>query len=329
MSISIAGTGAYVPEQTVTNDDLSKIVETSDEWITNRTGIKQRHIASGEPTWYMAAQAAKKALAMAGTDPLDIDVIIGSTITPDYLVPSMACIVQDELGADNAFCYDISAACSGFIYALDIANNYIVAGKAKTVLIVCSDVLSKIVDFTDRSTCVLFGDASAAAVVKPGKGMFHSFLRSEGKKAGALLGRGLNNDSIWATDKDNPAYAKYKPTKRHYLAMDGREVYRFAVRVLHDTLISCCEESGVKVDDITLIVPHQANIRIIEAAASRLGVSMDKMYVNVDRYGNTSGTSIPLCVDELNRSDKLRRGQRIALIGFGAGLTCGSIIMDW
>lgn len=329
MSISIAGTGAYVPGQTVTNFDLSKIVETSDEWITDRTGIKQRHISSGEPTWYMAAQSAKKALAMAGTDPLDIDVIIGSTITPDFLVPSMACIVQDELGADNAFCLDISAACAGFIYALDLADNYISTGKAKNVLIVCSDVLSKIVDFTDRGTCILFGDASAAALVKPGTGMFHSFLRSEGKGAAALIGRGLRNDSIWATDKDNPAYAKYNPTKQHYIAMDGREVYRFAVRVLHDTLVRCCEESKVRMEDISLIVPHQANIRIIEAAASRLGVSMDKMYVNVDRYGNTSGSSIPLCVDELNRAGRLHRGQRIALTGFGAGLTCGSIVMDW
>lgn len=329
MGISVAGTGMYVPDRVVTNDDLAKIVDTSDQWIRERTGIRERHFSTGEPTYYMAAQAAAKALDMAGEDPKDIDVIIGSTVSGDYFFPSMACILQDELGADNAFCYDISAACSGFIYALDLADSYISTGRARSVLIVCSDVLSKITDFTDRTTCILFGDGAGAALVKAGDGLFHSYLHSEGKGGSALMGRAVINESMWAVNKDDPKFKKYAQSNGHYITMDGREVYRFAVRALSDTLRRCSKDTGVSLDDVSVIVPHQANLRIIEAAAARLGVSMDKIYVNLDRYGNTSGTTIPMCLDELNRSGRLRRGDRIALTGFGAGLTCGAIIMDW
>lgn len=327
--IFIAGTGMYAPDKIITNDDMAKIVDTSDEWITERTGIRQRRFSQGETNFYMGAAAARQAIQKAGIDPLQIDLIIGSTVTPDYLVPTLSCIIQDEIGADNAFCFDINAACSGFIYALDAAHNYLCAGKVKTVLIVCSELLTKITDFSDRSTCVLFGDGSGAAVVQASDGLYRSCLRSEGKSAAALLAGGIKNKSPWAIHCDDEAYAKYKPTKEHYLAMEGREVYRFATRVLCDTVRTACGEAGVEISELSLIIPHQANLRIIQTASDKLGVSMDKMYVNVDRYGNTSCASIPICLDELGASGRLHRGDKIALAGFGGGLTCGAIVMEW
>lgn len=328
--VFVAGTGKYVPSQVVTNEDLSKIVETSDEWITERTGIKQRRFSQGEPAWYMGKLAALDALNDAGVAPSDIDMIIGCSVTADYFFPSLSCIIQSEIGAENAFCFDLNAACSGFIYALDTARRYLVTGGAKTVLIVCSEVLTKITDFTDRSTCVLFGDGAGAAVVKgdPGK-MFGSFLRADGFSGGALLSAAVENNSPYATDKENDAYAKFIKTKGAYLTMAGKDVYRFATRVLPESIEKACQAVGIGVDDLDLIVPHQANIRIVKTAADRLKVKMDKIYTNLDKYGNTSSASIPICLEELSRSGRLQKGMKVALSGFGAGLTYGAIVMEW
>jgi 3-oxoacyl-[acyl-carrier-protein] synthase-3 len=327
--VFIAGTGMYLPDQVVTNDDMSKIVETSDEWISQRTGIRQRRFSQGEPNFYMGAQAARQALTNASVSAEDIDMIIGCTCTPDYNYPSLACILQDELGAENAFCWDLNGACTGFIYALDVAQHYLATGK-KNILIVCSEMMSKEIDFTDRSACVLFGDGAAAVVVKPSEnGLYAAFLKSQGSLGGAIVSRSMEPQGVFATDKDNSKFHKYETNKGHFIRMMGNEVYRFAVKAMPEAVFNACESASLDVSQLDLIIPHQANIRIISSAADRLGVSMDKIYVNVDRYGNTSCVSIPLCLAELQRDGKLRRGQKLGLVGFGGGLTYGAVILEW
>lgn len=328
--IHIAGTGKYIPQNVVTNDDMSHICDTSDEWIVERTGIRERRFATGEPTWYMGKQAALEALGDAGVQPGEIDAIIGCTVTPDFAFPSLACVLQSELGAKTAFCFDLNAACSGFVYALDTAYRYLATGGANNVLIVCSEVLSKIIDFSDRSTCVLLGDAAAAVVVqKDENSRYYSCLRAEGEGGGALLSRTFDNQSRFVTDRENPSYIKYPPTNGSYMYMAGRDVYRFATRVLPELLLELCKKSGLSFDDIDAIIPHQANIRIIRTASEKLGIGMEKMLVNLDRYGNTASASIPLCIDEMAKSGRLKRGMKLAVAGFGAGLTCGGALFDW
>lgn len=327
--IFIAGTGKYIPSAVVTNDDMAKIVETSDEWITERTGIRQRHFSTGESTFYMGAEAAREAIERAGIAPADIDMIIGTTVTPDYYYPSLACIVQAAIGADNAFCWDLNAACSGFIYALDAAQSYLELGKAATVLIVSSETLSKQLDFTDRSTCVLFGDGAGAVVVRGGSGMYHSFLRSEGAGGAALTARALFNRSPYAVHAADAAYDSYPTAEGSRIHMAGRDVYRFATRAMAHALQAACERAGIAPTDLDIIVPHQANIRIIRTAAEKLGVDMARMYANVDRYGNTSSASIPIALNELDCSGRLKRGDRIGLVGFGAGLTYGAAVLEY
>lgn len=319
----------YVPSQVVTNEDLKQYVDTSDEWIVQRTGIHERRFSKGEPNWYMGVQAARQAVENAGVDPKDIDVIISSSITPDYFYPTIACTVQDELGADNAFCWNLGAACSGFVYALDVARGYLATGAARNVLIVCAENMSKSLDFTDRSTCVLFGDGAGAALVQKSGGLYASCMKSDGRTGAALLSCALPQQSPFATEKDDPKYAKYMPTKGHYIKMDGRAVYRFTAHAIPDMVTGACARAGIEVKDLALIVPHQANLRIIETAADRLGVPMDKMFVNIDRYANTSCASVPICLAELAQSGRLKRGDKIALAGFGGGLTCGAIVMEW
>lgn len=328
-SVNITGTGMYVPAQVVTNDDMKRFVDTSDEWIVQRTGIRERRFSTGEPNWYMGLQAAKQAVANAGVDPKEIDVIISCSISPDYFYPTIACTVQDELGADKAFCWNMEAACSGFVYALDVAHGYLTTGSAKTVLIVCSENMSKTLDFTDRTTCVLFGDGAGAAVVQKSDGLYASCMRSDGRTGAALLARALPMESPFATDKDNPKYAKYMETKGSCMKMNGKAVYRFTAHAIPDMVTGACERAGINVEDLDLIVPHQANLRIIETAADRLHVPMEKMYVNIDRYANTSCASIPICLAELVENGRLKRGDKIALAGFGGGLTCGAAVFEW
>ena len=327
--VLIAGTGMYVPSKVVTNEEMKQFVDTSDEWIVQRTGIHERHFSTGEPNWYMGVQAAKQAVENAGIDPKEIDIIISSAITPDYFYPTVACTVQDELGADNAFCWNLGAACSGFVYALDVARSYLAVGSAKTVLIVCSEVMSKSLDFSDRTTCVLFGDGAGAAVVKKSDGLYASCMGSDGRTGAALLARALPVNTPFAVDKDNPKYDKYMKSNGNYVKMNGKAVYRFTAHAIPNMVTGACGRAGIDVHDLDLIVPHQANVRIIEKAAEHLDFPMEKMYVNIDRYANTSCASVPICLAELDAAGKLKRGEKIALAGFGGGLTCGAIVMEW
>jgi 3-oxoacyl-[acyl-carrier-protein] synthase III len=325
--VFIAGTGMYVPDQVVTNDDMSKIVDTSDEWIAQRTGIRERRFSRGEPNFYMGAAAAREAVNSAGICCDDIDMIIGCTCTPDYNYPSLACIIQDEIGADNAFCWDMNAACTGFIYALDVAQHYLAAGK-KNILIVCSETMSKELDFTDRSACVLFGDAAGAAVIQPSDRLYSSYLKSSGSLGKHIVSAAMKPDGLFAVDRDNKEYSKYEENTGHAIRMDGRDVYRFAVRAMPEALEGACERAGISVSQLDLIIPHQANLRIIETAVRRIGVNMDRVYVNIDRYANTSSACIPVCLSELQKAGKLVRGQKVGLVGFGGGLTYGAIVLE-
>lgn len=328
--IFVAGTGKYVPSQVITNDDLAKIVETSDEWISERTGIKERRFSNGEQTWYMAKTAAQDAVNNANLDANEIDVIIACTITPDYATPSLACIVQSEIGAENAFCFDMNAACSGFVYSMDVAHKYLTSGGANTVLVVCSEILSKITDFSDRSTCVLFGDGAGAVILKSDSSkIFSSFLKSEGQNGEYLLCRTNKTESPYAKEKDDRKNEKYQMTNGCFLYMAGKDVYRFGTRVMPESLEEACKRADISPHDLSLIIPHQANIRIVETAAKKLGIDMSKMFMNIDKYANTSCASIPICIDELWKSGRLKRGDKIALCGFGGGLTYGAIVMEW
>lgn len=325
--VLIAGAGMYVPETIVTNDDMAKIVDTSDEWIVQRTGIQNRRFSKGEPNYYMGTKAAQKALENAGVSADEIEMIIGCTCTPDYFYPSLSCIIQGEIGAKNAFCWDLNGACTGFIYALDTAHLYLAAGK-KNILIVASEMMTKHCDFTDRSSCVLFGDGAGAVVLKPSDSMYSSYLKSEGGLAHHITCAAIPPRGRYVTDGDKPEYNKFTAKDDSHLYMEGKDVYRFAVRAMPEALGKACEKAGLSVDDLDLIIPHQANLRIIETAVKRLGVSMDKVYVNIDRYANPSSACIPMCLSELMASGKIKRGDKLGLVGFGAGLTYGSAVLE-
>lgn len=328
--INIVATGRYLPKRAVSNEDFSQIVETSDEWITQRTGMKNRYLSSGEPTWLMGALAARNALESGGIDPAEIDLILVSSVTADYITPAMACIIQANIGAENAACIDINAACSGFVYALDMARRYLCFDDVKTVLIVSSETLSKITDYTDRASCVLFGDGAGAVVVRAADSRFSSYLSADGRGAQVLYCKSpfvVNNPFM--NPELAPEYKQPIQAETDYLFMDGREVYKFAVKAMPRAVLAACDKAGIAVKEIDLIIPHQANIRIMETAAKALNVPMSKMFVNIEKYGNTSSACIPMCLDELNKSGQIKRGQTIAVVGFGAGVTCASAIFQW
>lgn len=333
LNLKIIGTGNYLPELVVTNQMMSGQVETSDEWITSRTGISKRHLSSGEPTWYMASEAAHKALAVSGLDPAAIDVIIVTTITPDYYTPSTACLVQAEIGADRAFCFDLNAACSGFVYAMDLAARYLQSAEINNVLVVSAENLSKLTDYNDRSTCVLFGDGASAVLYgkstpEEGSGLLASFLGSEGRNAGALVTRAqrighpfIKPEAVWPD--------RFGKADDHYIKQEGQEVFKFAVRVLADSLLAVLEKAQVDLSDLRYIIPHQANARIVDAAARRIKAEPDQIISRMSDFGNTSSASIPICLDEVLRSGRLARGEKIAFCGFGGGLTYGAAILKY
>lgn len=320
----ILGTGSAVPERVLSNEDLEKMVDTSDEWITTRTGIKNRHIAGkGEETSRLAAVAAGRALAMAGLTAAGLDMIIVGTITSDMGMPSCACLVQKELGAVNAFAFDINAACSGFIYALDIADKYVKADPGLKILVVGAETLSARVNWEDRNTCVLFGDGAGACVVTGSaeeRGMLAGKLYSDG-----TLYRLLYMDSAPSMNKD----LFCKDNDGSYIKMAGRDVFKYAVRSMEGAISSVLEQEGVAVGDISLIIPHQANIRILKSLGERLGVADEKIYINLDKYGNTSAASIPIALDEANRQGCIRPGDLILLCAFGGGFTWGAALFRW
>lgn len=320
MTTRIVGTGAYVPEQIATNDDLARIVETNDEWIRSRTGIGERRIATTETNSYMAAQAAKQALDQAGIAPEDVDLILLATSSPDYCFPNGACEIQEQIGAVNAAGYDISAACTGFVFALNTAHAFIQAGIYRTALVIGSDVLSKLLDWTDRGTCVLFGDGAGAVVVQAAdRGVIGVKMHSDGTKGGVLT----------CGARTNGNFLLGKKPELGYMTMDGQEVFKFAVKKVPEIIKELLEENRTSLEEIRYFVLHQANYRIIESVAKRLKADISKFPANMERYGNTSGGSIPLLLDEMNRKGMLAPGDKIVLSGFGAGLTWGATLVEW
>jgi 3-oxoacyl-[acyl-carrier-protein] synthase III len=316
---SVVGTGSYLPKKVLTNLDLEKMVDTNDEWIQERTGIKERRISDkSEATSDLAVEAARKAILSAKMDPKDIELIIVGTSSPDMLFPSTACIVQDKLGAVNSAAFDVSAACTGFNYALASAVGFIESGIYNNVLVIGADTLTKYLDWTDRNTCILFGDGAGALVLKAtndGSGVLASYLGAEGSGGKHLIMPGGGS-------RDPEA-------KKRFIQMDGKEVFKFAVKVLPKCVKGVLEKAKLKTEDISLLIPHQANIRIIEFALRNLGLSKDKVYVNLDRYGNTSAASIPIALDEASREGRIKSGDVVVLAGFGAGLTYGANVIKW
>ncbi|GIM27476.1 3-oxoacyl-[acyl-carrier-protein] synthase 3 [Clostridium polyendosporum] len=321
--IRIVGTGSGVPESVVTNDDLSKIVETDDQWISSRTGIKERRISQGENTSELGAKAAMNALEDAGLTAMDIDIIIVATTTPDSFTPSTACIVQDIIGAKKAYAFDVSAACSGFIYGVNIATKMLKAGDEKRALIIGAETLSKVLDWNDRSTCVLFGDGAGAVVLEKGEeeGILASTIGSDGTLGRASLSCGIFN-------VHNP-FVKDDIEDKINMAMNGREIFRFAVNIVPQAVEEVLQLAGKKLEDVKYIIPHQANLRIVEGAAKKLDLPLERFYMNLHKYGNTSAASIPLALDEMNKNGLLQKGDNLVLVGFGGGLTWGSLLIKW
>ncbi|MBI2518380.1 MAG: ketoacyl-ACP synthase III [Opitutae bacterium] len=326
-SVIIAGVGSYTPERVLTNHDLSKMVDTTDEWIVSRSGIRERHIAAeNEACSDLAVKAAQAALADAQVQASEIDLLIIATASPDMPLPSTACIVQHKLGIPaHATCFDIAAACSGFLYALEIAYGQLLTNRYKRALIIGAEKLSSVTDWTDRTTCVLFGDAAGAAVLKkvdqPGIGIIGSDLGADGEFVDHLY--------IPAGGSRCPATAKSVDEHGHFIHMKGREVFKSAVRVMETVAREMMEQYKVTPDQISLVIPHQANIRIIEALAGNLEMPMDKFFVNLDRYGNTSSATIPLALDEARRSGRIKPGDLTLMVAFGAGLTYGAALVRW
>lgn len=324
----ITGTGSCLPDQIITNEDLTKLVDTSDEWIRERTGIGERHISKTETVAELASKACEKALQQAGRKPEEVELILVATCSPELLLPCCACQVQQYLKAENAVAFDLNAACSGFLFALDTAWAYLKAGIYHNALIVGSEVLSKLVDWTDRSTCVLFGDGAGAVFVEQaesGDGLAHG-MKSMVQGSDGSLGNAL---TCLERAVESPFAGQGEELPDAFVRMDGKEIYKFATRRIPDVIEKAVAAAEMTVDDINLFVLHQANVRIIETVAKRLNADIAKFPVNLDRVGNMSSATIPVLLDELNRAGKLCRGQKIVLSGFGAGLTYGASVIIW
>lgn len=317
MSIRVLGTGAYVPEKTVTNDDLAQMVETNDEWIVQRVGVKQRHISVDETAADLATKAATSALSSAGVLGEEIDLIICATISSETICPTVAGMVQKRIGA-KCPAFDVNSACSGFLFALDTAVSFINRGGYKKVLVIGAERLSKLIDWTDRSTCVIFGDGAGAFVIEPGEGYLSSMLYTSG---------GDEVIEIPSFSGSSPFYKGEE--KKPYIFMDGQETFKFAVSKIVEDIKSVTEKAGLTLSDIDYIVTHQANIRIIEYAAKRLKMPMEKFVVDIDKYGNTSSASVAIAFDELVKSNKLKKGDKIVMSAFGGGLSSAACVIEW
>jgi 3-oxoacyl-[acyl-carrier-protein] synthase-3 len=325
MRARIIGTGSYAPEKVVTNDDLSKRIETTDEWITSRTGIKQRHVArEGEFTSDMAVEASKRALEMSGTRPQDLDLIIVGTISPDMPMPSCASFVQHKLGA-TAPCFDVSAACAGSLFGMAVAEKFIQTGSSKRALVIGVELLSRLLDWEDRNTCVLFGDAAGAMVLAPepkgDRGILSTHLAADGSLTGIL--------SIPGGGSVHPASHEMVDQRLHKVKMNGREVYKVAVRSLTETVEKTLHDNKMTAADVNHVVPHQANIRIVDAVLDKLGIPQEKAVLNIDRYGNTSSASVPVTLDEGVRSGRIKKDDIVVMMAIGAGMTWGSALLRW
>ncbi len=320
--VKIIGTGSSVPEAVLSNSDLEKMVDTSDEWITSRTGIKERRIADKDTASSdIAYEAAEKALEAASVNPSDLDVIIVGTITPDFIFPSTGCVVQSLLGAKKAYAFDLMAGCSGFLYTLHVAQGIIKSGAAEKILVIGVDTLSKVTDFEDRSTCILFGDGAGAAVLTASDepGILSSILNSDGRDWDLLY--------VPAGGSRTPIGEEVLKTRDQYIKMKGNDVFKVAVKSMESATINAIKEAGLAPEDIDLFVPHQANQRILEAVRKRLNFPEEKVFVNLDKYGNTSGASVPLALDEAIRQGKVKEGNLVLFAAFGAGFTWGASVV--
>ena len=327
-SVTISGTGSYVPKKVLTNQDLEAIVDTSDEWISSRTGIKERRIASGtQSTSDLATEAAKAAMLDANVSGEELDLIIVATISPDTFFPATACYVQNNIEATNALCFDVSAACSGFLYAMQIAESLISSGQRKNALIIGAEKLSSMVDWEDRNTCVLFGDGAGAVVLTINENngkrrkLLSSSLGSDGRQADILHVPG--GGSACPITPDNA------DQKLNTIRMQGREVYKYAVNVMRNAGEDVLQKHGLSSDDVDMLIPHQANLRIIEAITDRMGISSEKTFINLTKYGNTSAAAIAIALDEANKTKSIKEGDTVLLVAFGAGLTWASYLLKW
>ena len=325
-SVRITGWGMYAPERVLTNADLERVVDTSDEWIVSRTGILERRIAAPhETTATLSAIAGKRAIAVAGLEPDDIDVILVATLTPDYWMPSTGALVKEAIGNTRAAAMDVMAACSGFVYAYSVADAYIRSGMFKNALVIGAETLSRFLDYSDRGTCILFGDGAGAVV-----------LSASDQEGGGLQGLEMTTDPdgaymIWLPSggSRSPASGQTLARGEHYVRMEGKETYRYATKTMATTALKAIERAGWQPAEIDLFIPHQANLRIIESVAKGLGLPMEKMFVNLDRYGNTSAASVPIALAEAVDSGRIKIGDKVVLVAFGAGLTSGGIAMEW
>lgn len=321
----ISGTGISLPDKVVTNFDLEKIVETTDEWIFTRTGIKERRqIPDGQTLLELSIPACRQAIENAGLKPEDIDLIIYATFTPDYQVPATACLLQDKLGCTKAGAFDLQAACTGFVYASSVACQFIATGVFNHVLVVGGDVTTRILDFTDRNSCVLFGDGVGATVYSPAKGDEGAFDFLLGS-----IGSGGENIMIPIGGSAKRPTVEAIQNREHYLVINGKEVFKFSTKIIGDMIEECLQRNNITLDDVALIVPHQANIRILESAAKRFDCPLEKFYFNIHRYGNTVAASIPLAMHEALQEGRIKQGDLILLVGFGGGLTYGTMAVRW
>lgn len=325
IDVGISGIGSYVPEKILTNDDLSKLVDTSSDWIIERTGIHERRIVEDDiATSDIATIAAKNALEDANVKPEDIDLIIVATVTADHAFPSTACIVQKNIGATKSVAFDINAGCSGFVYGLSLGESFIKSGVYKKILVIGAETLSKIIDWQDRNTCVLFGDGAGACVLEEcvdGFGILSSELGSDGTN-GDVLSQKAGGSRL-------PASIDTVENRLHFIQMDGKEVFKFAVRVMEKASLNVLEKANLEIEDLDFLVPHQANMRIIDSAAKRLKLEKDKVCVNLNKYGNMSSASVPVALDEAVKNNKIKKGDNILLVAFGAGLTWASMTIRW
>lgn len=325
--VKIIGTGSYVPEKVLTNFDIEKIVDTSDEWIRTRTGMSERHIASDrDKASDLAVKAANRALKDSGIAPDEIDLILVATATPDMFFPSTACFVQSSIGAGRSAAFDISAACSGYIYALSVAENYIKSDKYNTVLLIASEVFSKYIDWGDRNTCVLFGDGAAATILRGVKGrrmdgIISTHIYSNGRYADLLYMRGGGSSCPLTHESINH--------KLHFLKMKGNSLFKIAIKNMSEVAREALSSNGYKISDVDILIPHQANKRIIDAVAENLKIPQEKIFINIEKYGNTSAASIPLALDEALKGGRIKKGDLILMVAFGGGLTWGSALIRW
>lgn len=318
----LIGTGSYMPDLKLTNEMLESMVDTNDEWIVKRTGIRERRIAQNTATWELALEAGRRALEDAALDASELDLIIVGTATPDFFTPSVSCMVQGKLGASKAMAFDLSAACSGFVYSVEVADSFIRAGKAKNVLVICAETLSRIIDYTDRSTCVIFGDGAAAAVLQASEqeGVLTTYMRANG-----TLGECLKAQCLPV--EDPLAQGPRAVCDHRFLKMAGSDVFRFTASAVPEAIDAVLHQANMTADQIDWFVLHQANVRILQMVTTRYGLDPKKVYVNIDRYGNTSGVSVALCLDEMRKNGQLKAGQHIVISGFGGGLTYGAALI--